>query len=223
MTLDYNMKLLAISDQRLPEMLRQDYLRQNYGDARFIISCGDMEASYLEFVSTVLNLPLFYVRGNHDEHYAPGRPGGQNLHMQFQQYQGLRLLGLEGSMYYNGRNVQYTEEHMALNILQLLPRLLISKRVNGGFGLDYLVTHAPARGIHDRQDVTHRGFRSFLWLLRLVSPKYMIHGHIDIWDRRKVIDTQYHKTRIMNINPKRVLYPMQDYDQPIRAPKKDSQ
>ncbi|MFP4322761.1 MAG: metallophosphoesterase [Anaerolineales bacterium] len=216
------MKILAISDQRLPEMLRQEYLRQNYGDAEFIISCGDMEPSYLEFVSTALTLPLFFVRGNHDNHYEPGKPGGQDLHMQFQHYRGLRLLGLEGSMYYNGKNVQYTEEQMALNILQLMPRLMIYRQLHG-FSLDYLVTHSPARGIHDRSDVTHQGFRSFRWLLRWARPKYMIHGHVDVWDRRDIVETQYHGTRIININPKRVLHPYQDYDKPIRSAKKVSE
>ena len=198
------MKILAISDHRLPEMLNQEYLRQNYGDVDVIISCGDMEPSYLEFVSSVLNRPLFFVRGNHDERYADGQPGGQNLHMTFQTYKGVTMVGLEGSMYYNGKNVQYTEFGMFIRVIQLLPRLLL-RRLRKGYGVDYLVTHSPPRGIHDRSDLPHRGFRSFLWLMRLSKPRYLIHGHIDIWDRRTQVETQYDQTRVININPKRLL------------------
>lgn len=202
-------KILAVSDQRLSEMERQEYLRQNYGDASFIISCGDMEASYLEFISSALNLPLFFVRGNHDDHYKPGRPGGDDLHMRYIQYQGIAMVGLEGSMHYNGLNVQYPEHEMFRLALRILPRLMVHRQ-NHNFGADYLVTHSPPKGIHDRDDRPHRGFGAFLWLMRLGRPRYMIHGHIDIWDNRDIRETQYYDTRIININPKRLLIPEMD-------------
>src|SRR5687768_10428180 len=114
------MKILAVSDQRLNEMEKPDYLRQNYGEAKILISCGDIDAGYLEFIATVLNLPLYFVKGNHDDHYEPGEPGGDDLHMHFRQYEGIRMVGLEGSRYYNGKNVQYSEPQMSVFALQLL-------------------------------------------------------------------------------------------------------
>jgi Icc-related predicted phosphoesterase len=208
------MKILAISDQRLPEMLQQDYLRQSYGDAEMLISCGDMEASYLEFIASAINLPLFYVRGNHDNRYEPEHPGGENLHLNFQTYKGLTLVGLEGSPYYNGKNVQYSESRMGLFCLSLLPRMLL-RRQSGRWGVDYLVTHSPPKGIHDREDRTHQGFASFLWLMRLGKPRYLIHGHVDVWDRREKTETQYFATRVININPKRLLIPEEDDKKPV--------
>ena len=202
-------KILAISDQRLAEMERQDYLRQNFGGVDMIISCGDMEPSYLEFISSALNRPLFFVRGNHDDHYQPGQPGGEDLHLQFKHYQGLTLAGLEGSIYYNGRNVQYSETEMAALALRMLPRFMIHRQ-NHGYGVDYLVTHSPPKGIHDRADRPHQGFNAFLWLMRLGKPRYLIHGHIDIWDRREVTETQYMDTKVININPRRLLIPDED-------------
>jgi Icc-related predicted phosphoesterase len=203
------MKILAISDQRLPEMERRDYLRQNYSDVSFVISCGDMEVSYLEFITSVLNLPLFFVRGNHDDGYEPGYPGGQDLHMNYQSFSGITMVGLEGCVYYNGRNVQYTEAQMMSNALRIFPRLYVNT-LQLGYGADYLVAHSPPKGIHDRPDRTHQGFKSFLWLMRLTKPRYLIHGHIDIWDRREPIETQYFETRVININPKRLLLPSED-------------
>ena len=206
---DSALKILAISDHRLPEMEKLSYLRQNYGDVRFIISCGDMEPSYLEFVSTALNLPLFFVRGNHDEHYTAQKPGGQNLHMHFETYAGVSMVGLEGSKYYNGKNVQDTELSMSIKALQLLPRMLV-RRWRKGWGVDYLVTHASPKGIHDRPDVAHQGFATFRWLMRLGRPRFLIHGHCDVWDNRTVTKTQYFATQVININPKRLLSPTSD-------------
>ena len=124
--------------------------------------------------------------------------------MKFQKYKGVTMVGLEGSMFYNGKNVQYTEMGMTIRALRLLPRLLW-RRFRQGYGVDYLVTHSPPRGIHDRDDLTHRGFSAFLWLMRFAKPRYLIHGHIDVWDRRTQTETLYGQTRVININPKRLL------------------
>ena len=203
------MKILAVSDHRLPEMEHPDQLRHNFGEAKLLISCGDLNASYLEYLSGALNLPLFFVRGNHDEAYDDGFPGGDNLHGCFRRYLGITMAGLEGSIYYNGRNVQHTESRMATFALQLLPRLVI-RRFRHGYGADYLVTHSSPRNIHDADDRAHHGFRSFLWLMRLGQPRYLIHGHVDVWDRRKPTETLYYKTKVININPKRLLSPFED-------------
>ena len=54
----------------MPQMESAVNLRRQYGDVDLLISCGDMPSVYLEFITSVLNVPLFYVRGNHDEGYA---------------------------------------------------------------------------------------------------------------------------------------------------------
>jgi len=41
-----------------------------------------------------------------------------------------------------------------------------------------VVTHAPPRHIHDREDLCHRGFRCFRGLIEKYKPRYFIHGHI---------------------------------------------
>ncbi|NJL94654.1 MAG: metallophosphoesterase [Anaerolineae bacterium] len=168
-----------------------------------------MEVSYLEFISSALNLPLYYVRGNHDTHYEPGHPGGVDLHLKIREFKGLALAGLQGSPYYNGKNIQHTEAEMSTFCLRLLPRLVVRRHTHG-HGLDYLVTHSPPRGIHDRPDKTHQGFASFLWFMRLGQPRYLIHGHIDIWDNRESRMTKYYETLVININPKRLLIPDKD-------------
>ncbi len=71
------MKILCVSDNVLPQMEDSKLLRKNYEGVDLCISCGDMPAPYLEYIVEVLNVPLFYVRGNHDQDYTVDHPGGR--------------------------------------------------------------------------------------------------------------------------------------------------
>lgn len=195
------MKVLAVSDVEVPQLLNADFLRNTYSDVDLLISCGDMPVGYLDFIGSVLSLPLFYVRGNHDTGYVPLKPGGDNLHMRFVQYRGVLFAGLEGSIRYNRGAVQYTQAAMFGQVLQLLPRTLL-RRLRKGYGVDVMVTHSPPWGIHDiPHDYAHRGFRAFLLLMRLGRPRFLLHGHVDTWDRRLPRQTWFHGTMVLNINP----------------------
>ena len=195
------MKILAVSDVELPQLLNAEYLERKYADIDFLISCGDMGADYLEFISSVLIKPLYYVRGNHDTRYVPPQPGGIDLHRRILTYKGVSMAGLEGSINYNYGAVQYTQGYMAWIVQRMLPGLML-RRLRYGWGVDLMVTHSPPKGIHDLpHDHAHRGFWSFLWLMRLARPRYLLHGHVDTWDRRKVRETKYGDTTVLNINP----------------------
>lgn len=198
------MKILSVSDNVLEQMENATNLTRVYGDCEILISCGDMPAHYLEYISSVLSIPLFFVRGNHDTEYEVGRPGGDNLHERLRYYRGLSMAGLEGCMVYNRESVQYTEMEMFRMVLGLGVQVFIH-RLRFKRPLDVMVTHAPPRGIHDQNDRTHRGFRSFNLLISLYRPRYLIHGHVDVLDRRTQIQTRVKDTEVININPVKVL------------------
>jgi Icc-related predicted phosphoesterase len=198
------MKILAVSDNRLPQFLNAQFLNQHFADVEVLISCGDMDPDYLDFISTVLKIPLYYVRGNHDQNYTPDDPGGTDLHCRIAQYKGILMAGLEGSLRYNVGSLQYSEAEMTARILRILPRLLV-RRWRYGVGVDLLATHSPPRNINDAEDRAHRGFRSFRWLMRWARPRYLIHGHVDIYDQRTPREMQYLRTSVININPSRVI------------------
>lgn len=197
-------KILCVSDTVMPQMESAANLRRRYSDIDLVISCGDMPAYYLEFIISVLNIPLFYVRGNHDEGYTERPPGGEDLHGKRIHYNGLTFAGLEGSMRYNQGAIQYTEFDMMQQVMKMGPALLPA-RYSKGYGVDVLVTHSPARGIHDEQDLPHTGFKALLRFVEWYRPRYMLHGHVHTYDRRKTTRTQYQETCIMNINPVMVL------------------
>ena len=62
------MKILVVSDETSPG-LWDYYSRDKTAGVELIISCGDLKKEYLEFLTTIVNVPLLYVRGNHDESY----------------------------------------------------------------------------------------------------------------------------------------------------------
>ncbi len=194
------MKILCVSDTVMPQLENAANLRRRFADVEMVISCGDLPVAYLDFITTIIGAPLFYVRGNHDERYEETPPGGIDLHGEVVTYRGLRLVGLEGCIRYNKSKIQYTQGQMHRHVLKLAPKLRY-QRWREGYGADIFVAHSPAKGIHDADDYPHQGFDSFLNFLRWYRPRYMFHGHVHTWDRRTVTETQYHDTLIMNINP----------------------
>ncbi len=207
------MKVLAISDRVVPQIYDGEAILKNFGDVEFILSCGDLPFRYLEFVVSMLNVPLYYVLGNHCPPVRgsyPGimlkrPPGGVNLDNRVFRERGLILAGLEGSIRYNDRPYhQYTEGEMWYKVLRLIPALLFHRLRDGRY-LDVLVTHAPPYGIHDGSDPAHRGFRVFRWFMRRFRPRYLIHGHKHVYDPREATETRYHDTWVINAYGYKVL------------------
>ena len=66
----------------------------------------------------------------------------------------------------------YTEAQMRRRVR----KLWLPLRRHGG--MDILLTHAPARHLHDFDSLSHRGFACFRELLERYQPRYFIHGHI---------------------------------------------
>jgi uncharacterized protein len=198
------MKVLAVSDNVLPQLENADYLQRTYADIDMIISCGDMPAPYVDYIASVLDAPLFFVRGNHDQNYEAGFPGGEDLHRKAIKYRGVWFAGLEGSMVYNYSPVQYSDISMFNMAIRLAPGMLW-RRLRRGSGVDVFVTHAPPRGIHDMPDRPHQGFRALRLVIAWYRPRYLIHGHVDVLDRRRAVETQFDHTFVININPVRLL------------------
>ena len=54
----------------------------------------------------------------------------------------------------------------------------LSRKVRMVGGCDILLTHAPAAGMGDLDDLPHRGFECFNTALESWNPDYMVHGHV---------------------------------------------
>jgi Icc-related predicted phosphoesterase len=99
-------------------------------------------------------------------------------------------------MYNHGEN-QFTEKRMFFEMVKLLPRLVLN-RIFRRRALDILLTHAAPRGIHDREDPCHRGFKSFLMFMKIFRPRYLVHGHIHLYDLADLRTTRYGATTVIN-------------------------
>lgn len=164
------MKILLISDQ--PDAgLWEYYSPKKLKGIDLIISCGDLPQRYLEFLVTMANVPLLYVHGNHDDRYIAQPPEGCDcIDGRVVTVNGLRIMGLGGSMRYKEGSFQYTELQMRLRIARMWWQTLKGK-------VDLVVTHAPIQGIGDGEDLAHCGFACFRKILDQLRPMYWIHGH----------------------------------------------
>jgi hypothetical protein len=206
------MKVLCVADHVDP-FIYSAGLKSRFADVDLVISAGDLRFDYYDFIVSVLNKPLYFVFGNHELGSSGGyrrRPdplspasgrwdphGATYLEGKVRKAKGLIIAGLGGSIWYNGGENQFTDFTMFLSMLRLFPRLLWNRIFRGRY-LDILLTHSPPYGINDLPDPCHTGFRVFLWFMRVFKPRYLIHGHVHLYDRNAAREAVYHETRIIN-------------------------
>ncbi|HQL39920.1 MAG TPA: hypothetical protein PKV95_10625, partial [Anaerolineaceae bacterium] len=68
------MKILSVSDLEMG-FLYSPRIAERFYDVDMIISCGDLPYYYLEYMISMLNIPLYYVRGNHAAQVESGFGG----------------------------------------------------------------------------------------------------------------------------------------------------
>ena len=187
------MKLLLVSDQ-VHDALYKHFEKKRWQDIDLILSAGDLPANYLSFLVTMIDgVPLYYVRGNHDDDYQQKPPlGCQNLHGKIVTYRGLTIMGLEGSNWYNGQGIQYRERTMKWRVFKLLPRILFRKKI------DIIITHAPPYGCYPVDKPAHKGFKIFRYLIDKLQPAYFIHGHFHLSYGRQKRIIEYNRTKVIN-------------------------
>ena len=213
------MKLLCVSDQIDP-FIYSSSIKERFGDVDAVISAGDLPDEYLEFLVSALNKPVFFVFGNHNlknfnyYHNTAGcskydyrfkysyLTGGSSTGAVYIGFKCIRtekmlIAGLSGSLKYNKGLCQYSERQMKLRLLLLIPSLILNKIKYGRF-LDILVTHAAPRGIHDKEDRCHMGFKCFLSFMKIFKPRFLIHGHIHLYDLQDKRISEYEKTTVIN-------------------------
>ena len=69
------MKILFLADEE-SKMYWEYFKKEDFKGIDIIVSCGDLNPSYLSFLTTMVGVPLLYVHGNHDEKYDQTPPEG---------------------------------------------------------------------------------------------------------------------------------------------------
>ena len=112
------MKILALADVE-SKYLWDFFEKTKLEGIDLILSAGDLAPQYLEFLATYSKVPILYVHVNHDGCYNDTPPGGCIcVDGDIYEYQGLRIMGLGGSMCYNYSGFQYTDRQMTKRYLK---------------------------------------------------------------------------------------------------------
>lgn len=209
-------RILAVSDE-VDEALYGEELKRISPD--LVVSCGDLPFDYLEYIVTMLNVPLLFVPGNHDpglspdpvplhplqglrfeQDRPPGPQGCINVDGEVRQAAGLVVAGLGGSVRYSPRGAnQYTQREMRWRALRLEWRCRLRRRRP-----QVIIAHSPPSGAGDQDDPAHQGFQAFNRLIRALRPRLFLHGHIHPYGIERP-DRWMGETRLVNVIPYRVL------------------
>jgi Icc-related predicted phosphoesterase len=195
------MRILTVSDKVEESFFKKHLLREKCRGVQLILACGDLPSYYLEYLLNSLNVPLYYVPGNHDEQaYQPKEPFAQgctNIDESVIAFEGLLIGGLGGAFRYRNGKYLYTEKQMQRKVRRMIPRMFLNKIKYRRY-IDILITHSPPFGIHDDKTLAHRGFKEFLKFMKRYRPAYLIHGHTTP-DAAKGTPTSHHSsTTIIN-------------------------
>lgn len=199
------LRILGMSDIEIG-FIYSPMVVDRFHNIDIIVSCGDLPYYYLEYVVSMLNIPMYYVRGNHASKVevttAGDRTnpwGAKDLHQKVvEDDSGLLLAGLEGSLQYNKGPYQYSQNEYWFMVFNLVPKLLLNK-IRFGRYLDVFVTHAPPWHIHDDTDRPHQGIKAFRWLIDVFQPTYALHGHIHLFRNDAVTQTMVNRTNVVNV------------------------
>ena len=204
-------KILAVSDFESPYIYRT-IGGEKFKDIDLVISCGDLPYYYLEYIVSMSNKDLYYVRGNHahkveigDKHRASAPQGAKDLHLKLKRTPNdISLAGIQGSLLYNNGPYQYTQTQMWLMVFRLVPALFFNYMRSNRF-LDIFVTHAPPWHINDQKDLPHQGIKAFRWFLEVFRPKYHLHGHTRDYLKGKTMHTKFEDTKVINVTGYQVI------------------
>jgi hypothetical protein len=213
-TVSMSIPILAVTDEADPR-IHSATLRERLGHVALVVSCGDLPASYLEFIADALNRPVYYVLGNHAEELTRRCSGTESCKpsgaidlggkVMQDPATGLILAGIPGSpRYCEDEPAQYSEWEIGLMTKKMAPRLHLN-RLRHGRALDLLVSHAPPRDVNDQPDPAHRGFETLRGFLEKWRPAYHIHGHVHLYDRSQPFQQRFADTDVINVFPYRVL------------------
>ena len=187
------MKILILSDVE-SKYLWDYFEKEKLEGIDLILSCGDLKPQYLSFLASFTKAPVLYVRGNHDDCYEINPPDGCIcIEDSIYNFNGLRIMGLGGSIKYNNGKNQYTQNQMKKRVKRMWFKLMRNH------GFDILLTHAPAAGFHEGDDRAHKGFDIFSELIDKYHPKFFIHGHVHKdYSRNFVRQDQIGDTTVIN-------------------------
>jgi len=114
--------------------------------------------------------PVYYIMGNDDlVDWDPPQENIVSIHGRRVEQGGWAFVGYEYTLPLLGLKYEKTEKRIATDLRKL--RSLVDGRT-------VLVTHAPAKGVHEFESPWPMGIESLAELIRECPPRIHVHGHI---------------------------------------------
>lgn len=184
------LRILCVADEEEPCLWERFDPRIVEG-VDLILACGDLKAEYLDFLVTMVPVPLFFVCGNHDRD-KPLPSGCEHIDGRLVTFKGVRIVGFDGCKSHAPFQYHFSERQMDGKIRRLYWPLRRAR------GFDILVSHAGPLGLGDGPDEYHMGFASLRRLIDLYKPAYAVHGHTHLNYGRVDRMVDYHGTQVVN-------------------------
>jgi uncharacterized protein len=178
------MRILAVADIHSEDDFALD--PENMG-IDLVVTLGDVPLGLIEVILLKKrSVPYYGVNGNHDHGFVPKYA---NAHRKVFRAGGLKIGGFEGAPKVRGeaRSHAFTERQVNWR-MWWMPHV------------DIFLAHSPPRGIHDRQDPLHTGFRAFQTYIQKRQPRLFLHGHVE-----RNEETLVGKTRVISVFGKRII------------------
>ncbi len=183
-------RILCVADEEDPRLWER-FDPKIVRNVDLILACGDLKAEYLDFLVTMIPVPLYFVCGNHDRN-KPLPSGCEHIDGKLVTYKGVRILGFDGCRSSAPFQYHYSERQMEAKVRRLYWTLRRSK------GFDVLVSHAGPKGLGDGPDEYHTGFAVLRRLIDLHHPAYAVHGHTHLNYGRVERTVRYNGTTVVN-------------------------
>lgn len=184
-------KVLAVSDVEILKKYSIEQMKENFKDIDMIFACGDLSNPYLDYLVSFLDKRLIYINGNHLYETYHDISFLDCIDGKITKYKGLKIAGYDGCRVYSYKKHQYSENQMFFKVVKHLFSFILRKP-------DVVISHAPPRYIHDKEDYVHRGFKVFRLIIKWFKPKVWIHGHIHLSSHLEQQETLVDETRVIN-------------------------
>jgi Icc-related predicted phosphoesterase len=201
------MKFLCVANQ-IDSYVFSKLIKERFPDVDAILAAGDIPLEYIDYLGAALEKPVFYIQGDHhfysETGQAPKATPADFVSLKARIGQNTVLIaGASGSCRHNenplqySKSTKYTDKQMFFRLLALVPSLMLNKLKSGRY-LDIFLTHVPPFGINDFNEPAFKSFACYRWFIERFKPKFLVHGHIHMYDSKDPRVTEYKNTSVVN-------------------------
>ena len=178
------MKILFLADLHYVDFFTwQNFLKIDTNKFDIIITLGDIDIMFLQLLTKKFpNKRIIGVHGNHDYIGDLEYLKIENIHGKSITTDNIVISGLEGCLNYKKNPLLHMDEEIN-NVI---------KNLNSD--TDVIISHNAPLGIHDKEDIAHRGYKALREFIEKNSPTFCVHGH-----QHKNIITEYEGTKIIGV------------------------